>query len=169
MRLLKSIPERRDRPRRLRHAFNDRFRHTHLRDLQALLLGFNDSRQDVRPVELFQERCLSSSSFFSAAPESMASAARRIPSFQVFAAPPATRAGALFRSTTSRRGPFSPLKMPSMIFAFSAASLPCNVSIFAGALPQSSRRLIDRRSSPSRSSTTYVRLEIDTSSMPFAP
>src|SRR5215467_1740210 len=103
---------------------HDCFRHTHTRDLKPLLFGFDDPRENVCRVEILHENSLSSRSFFSAAPLSIASAAAFSPSFQVLAAPPATMAGAEFKSTTSRHGPRSPANTDSMIFAFSAASAP---------------------------------------------
>src|SRR5262249_51592007 len=62
------------------------------------------------------DNVLNSCNFLNAEPESIDSAAKRIPSFHVDAAPEATNAGAVFNKTTSRLGPRSPRRMPSTIF-----------------------------------------------------
>src|SRR5947207_9027506 len=90
LRRFERLPERRNRFRRFRHSLHDGFRHTHPRNLKTLSFGLDDSRQNVCPVELFHKNSLSCCNFFIALPLSLASAAIRNPSFQVFAAPPAT-------------------------------------------------------------------------------
>ena len=58
------------------------------------------------------------------APESIASAAREVPSLKSAAMPATTRAAAALSRTTSRRGPGSPLKMAVRMTAFAGASPP---------------------------------------------
>ena len=75
--------------------------------------------------------CFNCSSFLSAAPESMHSAASVIPCFRSVARPDAVSAAAAFISTMSRQGPFLPFRMSRVIAALSLPSPPLRSAGFA--------------------------------------
>src|SRR5688572_1880133 len=95
------------------------FRNPHPRTGETLTLGVHNPRENVGAIERFHfENSRRLCSLFHADLLSIESAAPLNPSFRDAAAPAATSAAAVLIRTTSLLGPFSPLRMLSMMPAF---------------------------------------------------
>ncbi len=131
------------------------------RDLRFLL-----SRYDRDAVRV---NSTSPANFSRAAPESIAARANRAPSAKFSATPAATSAAAAFITTTSRRAPLSPSKIPRIVAAFSAGDPPRIASSGASSTSKSSGTTVYRVTNPRSTSAIIVSPHSEISSSPPAP
>src|SRR5205814_8095625 len=73
------LPKRSHRLSSCRHFFHDRFRYTHPRHLKPFLFGFDDPRQDVRPIEVFHKPATLTRRFAAPSPSGRGTVLKSIP------------------------------------------------------------------------------------------